>query len=147
MLKKFFASFIVLLLLLFSSGMLSHNKASATLYNYGYVAHDFWVFDENCYIPGINDWLFPSSFDSSTNLELTIYATSGEDGTYMVYLQRAVNGSWITVAHAGFPRNSGKTVDFTREYNISYLYPTTPYRFVIENNSQFGLHINDIYAK
>lgn len=147
MLKKIFVSFTALLFLLISSSLISNEKASAEEFIMGVTRYDDFIpGNSEYYVPGPNSWLFPTRHGSSTDLYLSIKSHSGVDGEYIAYLQRAVGSDWVTVAHAGYSRNGTKPVTFTREYNNSYLYPTTPYRIKIINNSSFGIFIDALYA-
>lgn len=129
-----------------SSGIFSAGKASAALINSeeGYLYHIY--VNETALIPKNDNWLFPSTNGSGTDLTLTIttdnFMHSTCDGIeYKVYLQRPINNVWTTVGHAGYPVYGTKTVTFTREYNNSYLYPTTPYRFLILDQSGTNTNI------
>jgi hypothetical protein len=122
-----------------SSGLFSSEKASAALVSSASGTISSIPMGTSYNIPLYGNWLFPSTNGSSTDLTLQITSHVGSstlnEREFMVYLQRAVSGDWITVAHAGYPSGGTKTVTFTREYNNSYLYQTTPYRFLLVNPS------------
>lgn len=156
--KNVVFKFFIVLSLFLSSFVFYARTADAELYEY-YSNYNVWMpgytklpipklqGSNNSFDPSSSHWLYPSTRGGNTDLYLYIEAeTIYQTGEYMVYLQRAINGSWVTVGHAGFPRNGTKTVYFTREYNTSYLYSTTPYRFVIDNNSSSGMTIGAVVA-
>lgn len=138
---------VLIVLSLFLSSLVFYSKTTAAALFSSYTVYNVYMGpntkltlplpqgSDNNFDPSSDHWFYPSSQGGNTDLNIYIEAESRYySGDYMVYLQRAVNGSWVTVAHAGFPRNGTKSVNFTSEYNNSYLFPTTPYRFLIYNN-------------
>jgi hypothetical protein len=128
------------ILLVFAVGIFSSygvNGASAAVVSR--------IFDDGHFtyqVPTDNS-IYPSANDGATDLYFHANSWSSvKSGDYMVYLQRPVEGTWITVGHAGVPRDGEKTVHFTREYSGHALYQYTPYRFLLKNDN--GVRIDYI---
>jgi hypothetical protein len=94
--------------------------------NAGFTISDSFTYEE--YVGNI----YPSHEGGLTDINFYIKSWgSVYTGQYMVYLQRPVEGEWITVGHTGVPRYGEKDVTFTREYSGLPLYKYTPYRFLL----------------
>jgi hypothetical protein len=101
-----------------------------------------YIYQEDSFIYQVGtDWVYPSGRNGATDIYFNANSWgSVKTGEYMVYLQRAVDGDWVTVGHAGVPRNGEKTVNFTREYSGHALYEYTPYRFLLKNDNSITIN-------
>jgi hypothetical protein len=84
--------------------------------------------------------IYPNTYNLTYDLYFNIKSTSAASGDYMVYLQRPVEGNWVTVSHFGVPRNGQKVINPASEYGGRSLYQYTPYRFLLKNDN--GISIN-----